>query len=96
MAVSLLIRCAADPPLYLPARDPALISVIQVLDAVRTAGEAHFVSPDALPTPPSVEQVLDQIRSAQASAVGAISLRELVKPEGEKSLAHGPVDDGHG
>jgi membrane protein len=76
----LLVRSAQDPPLYLPARDPALISVIQVLDAVRTAGEAHFFSPDALPTSPPVEQVLDQMQSAVASAVGAISLRELVTP----------------
>lgn len=92
----LLVRSAADPPQYLPARDPALISVIQVLDAVRTAGEAHFFSPDALPTPPPVEQVLDQMQSAVASAVGAISLRELVKPDCAKSLARGSVDGSHG
>jgi len=78
----LLLQTADDPPLFLPARDPSLISVTQVLDAVRCAGEARFFSPDELPTPAPVDQVLAQIRSAVEATAGAISLRDLAdQPE---------------
>lgn len=78
----LLLQTADDPPLFLPARDPSLISVMQVLDAIRCAGEARFLSPDELPTPASVDQALDQMRSAVEAAVGAVSLRDLTdQPE---------------
>jgi membrane protein len=78
----LLLQTANDPPLFLPARDPSLISVTQVLDAVRCAGEARFFSPDELATPAPVDQVLVKIRSAVEAAAGAISLRDLAgQPE---------------
>ena len=73
----LLVQSADDPPRYLPARDPSLISVTQVLDAVRSAGEARFLAPDALPTPAPVQQALEKAQSAVESAVGGTSLREL-------------------
>ena len=82
----LLLQSADDPPLFLPARDPSLISVIQVLDAIRSAGEARFFSPDALPTSAPVEQVLDQMRAAMEAAAGSISLRDLA------GLPEAPVD----
>lgn len=74
---ALLQQTADDPPLFTPARDPSLISVTQVLDAIRCAGEARFFSPDELPTPAPVEQVLDQLRCAVEAAAGAVSLRDL-------------------
>jgi membrane protein len=78
----LLLQTADDPPLFLPARDPSLISVMQVLDAIRCTGEARFFSPDALPTPAPVDQILDQMRAAVEAAVGAVSLRDLAdQPE---------------
>ena len=78
----LLLQTADDPPLFPPARDPSLISVTQVLDAIRSAGEARFFSPDELPTPAPVDQVLEQMRSAVEAAVGAVSLRDLAgQPE---------------
>jgi membrane protein len=86
----LLVQSADDPPLYLPARDPSLISVAQVLDAVRSAGEARFVAADALPTSPEVDRVLDKIQSAVHSAVGTISLRELAA-QGASSAQSDPV-----
>lgn len=76
----LLLQSADDPPLLLPARDPSLISVMQVLDAVRSAGEARFFSPHELPTPESVERVLDHMRAAAEAAAGHISLRDLAGP----------------
>jgi membrane protein len=73
----LVTQSADDPPLYLLARDPSLLSVAQVLDVVRSAGEVRFVSPDALPTMKSVDQVFDRMQAAVDASVGNISLREL-------------------
>jgi hypothetical protein len=38
----LLVQGANDPPVYLPGRDPSLIAVTQVVEAVRAAGEERF------------------------------------------------------
>lgn len=76
----LMLQTAEDPPLLLPARDPALISVTQVLDAIRCVGEARFFSPDELPAPVSVDQVLTKIRASVDATAGAISLRDLAEP----------------
>ncbi|NQW80338.1 MAG: YihY/virulence factor BrkB family protein [Polaromonas sp.] len=76
----LLLQTADDPPLLLPARDPALISVTQVLDAIRCVGEARFFSPDELPAPASVDQVLAKIRASVDATADAISLRDLAEP----------------
>ena len=78
---AILLQTADDPPLFLPARDPSLISVTHVLDAVRTAGEDLFFPPDELPTPESVDQVLAHLRSALESVAGQISLRDLATPQ---------------
>jgi membrane protein len=76
----LLLQTADDPPLFLPARDPSLISVTQVLDAVRSAGEARFFAPHELPTLAPVEQVLEKLRAATEATAGSISLRDLAGP----------------
>jgi membrane protein len=73
----LLVQSADEVPRYLPARDPSRISVVQVLDAIRSAGEARFLSPDALPTTPGVEKLIDDLQATVGAAVGAVSLREL-------------------
>lgn len=73
----LLTQSADDPARYLPARDPALIVVTQVLDAVRAAGEERFLSPAGLPVVPAVDDVLERMRQALAVSVGGVTLREL-------------------
>ncbi|MEO5698154.1 MAG: YhjD/YihY/BrkB family envelope integrity protein [Burkholderiaceae bacterium] len=78
---ALLVQTADDPPLYLPGRDPSLINVTQVLDAVRSAGEARFFAPEALPTPRVVDRVLAEMQSAVEAAVGGTSLRDLAANE---------------
>ncbi|OGB34330.1 MAG: ribonuclease BN [Burkholderiales bacterium RIFCSPLOWO2_12_FULL_61_40] len=89
----LVAQSADDPPLYFPARDLSLISVGQILNAVRAAGEARFFSPYELPTPTPVKQVLEKMHSAIESAVGAISLRELADPGASRA---GPDSAGSG
>ena len=67
-----------DPPAYLPTRDPSLVTITQVLNTMRIAGEDYLLSPEMLPVPQPVEQVLDQVQLAVESSVGDISLRDLV------------------
>lgn len=83
----LVVQSGDDPPLYLPARDPALIFVATVLDAVRAAGEERFLSPEGLPAPQPVDDVLDRIRLAVESSVGDMTLRELAT-QGTKWAGH--------
>ncbi|SBT09023.1 Ribonuclease BN [Candidatus Accumulibacter aalborgensis] len=78
----LLVQSTDDPPLYLLARDPSLISVMQVLDTVRFAGEERFLSPDRLPAPPPVDEIIERMRRALESSVSGMSARDLAAPAG--------------
>lgn len=84
----LVVRSGDDPPLYLPARDPALITVVTVIETVRAAGEESFLPPEELPAPQPVDDVLDRIRLAVESSVGDMTLRELAA-QGTERLDQG-------
>ena len=73
-----IVQNGDDPPAYLPTRDPSLVTITQVLNTMRIAGEDHLLSPEMLLVPQPVEQVLDQVQRAVESSVGDISLRDLV------------------
>ena len=73
----LIAQSTDEPPTYLPARDLSLITVSQVLETVRAAGEERFLSPEGLPVPQPVEAVLERVREAVESSVGEITLRDL-------------------
>jgi membrane protein len=77
----LLTRSGDDPPLYLLARDPAAISLSEVLGAVRSHGEARFFAPDAWPTSSAVDQALTKMQAAADATLGATSLRALAEQE---------------
>jgi hypothetical protein len=64
-----------------PARDLARVSVKELLDAVRAAGEDRFLRPDRLPIPPEIEDVLHRLERASRSAVGEISVAQLAMTE---------------
>ncbi|TFH12787.1 MAG: YihY/virulence factor BrkB family protein [Nitrosomonadales bacterium] len=84
-----IVQNGDDPPAYLPARDPSLVSVTQVLNNVRIAGEDRLLSPDRLQAPRPVEEVLDRMQQAVESSVGDITLRDLVTQNTE-NLAQNP------
>jgi len=73
----LVVQSTNDPPVYLPARDPSLISVSTVLETVRASGEERFLSPTALPAPQPVDAVLERMQQAVESSLGKMTLREL-------------------
>ena len=74
-----------DPPLYLPGRDPSRITVAEVLETVRAAGEGRALSVDALPAPPQVDEVIARMRRAGEAAGGQVTLRELALARERKS-----------
>jgi membrane protein len=84
-----IVQNADDPPSYLPARDPSLVTVTQVLNTMRIAGEDRLLSPEKLPILQPVEQALDRVQQAVESSVGDISLRDLVTGSMEP-LEHNP------
>jgi membrane protein len=73
-----IVQNADEPPSYLPARDPSLVTVTQVLNTMHIAGEDHLLSPETLPILQPVEKVLERVQQAVESSVGDISLRDLV------------------
>ena len=82
----LIVQNGDDPPTYLPARDPSLVSVTQVLNTVRITGEERLLSPDRLPAPQPVEEVLDRMQQAVESSIGDITLRDLTTQSTENLI----------
>jgi membrane protein len=75
----LLVQSQDVQPGYLPARDLGAISVKQLLDIVRSAGESGFLNPASLPVPERVEQVLQQIDSSLGTALETMSVMDLCR-----------------
>lgn len=73
----LLVQTTQEPPLFLPARDPSLINVTQVLDTIRSAGESGFFLPSALPAADSINDLVQQMQKAVDASVGHITMRDL-------------------
>ncbi|MEP7183912.1 MAG: YihY/virulence factor BrkB family protein [Betaproteobacteria bacterium] len=78
----LVTRSNDDPPAYLPARDLSHLSIADLLATMRMAGEDGFLTPEALPLPPSVENVVTRIDRAFAESVEDLSVRTLVGESG--------------
>lgn len=76
---------ADDPPLYLPARAFETITVKDLLDTVRAAGEADSMGADALPQLADVENMLARLDEAANDSLHGRTLREL-------ALAGGATD----
>lgn len=74
----LLIQTDDDPPAYLPARELETITLSELLDAVRTAGEEPSLTPDSLPAPDEIEQMLRGIDQAAGERVRHLTLKDLV------------------
>ena len=75
----LLVQSQDVQPGYLPARDLGAISVKQLLDIVRSAGESGFLNPASLPVPERVEQVLQQIDSSLGTALETMTVIDLCR-----------------
>ena len=76
----LLLQTGDDPPAYLPSRDIGSIALKDMLDAVRTAGEEHYLGPQVVPAPAEIESILAKVNVAIEDQVRALTLRDLVTP----------------
>ena len=73
----LLIQSNDSSRGYLPARDLAPISVKQLLDIVRSAGEDGFLNPNRLPVSERVEQVLQRFEQSLDASLQTVSIVDL-------------------
>jgi membrane protein len=73
----LLAESNDDPPRYLPARDLAAISVRQLLEAVRSAGEDRFLNPAGLPVSEPVDQILTRLEQALSASMASLTVKDL-------------------
>ena len=73
----LLVRTSDDPRAYLPARDLGAITVWQLLEIVRSAGEDRFLNPAALPVPAAVDRVLTRVEQALSVSTGTMTVKDL-------------------
>ncbi|GEM_PF-2238022 len=73
----LLVQSRDNPRGYLPARDLGAVSVKQLLDIVRSAGEDGFLNPAALPVSATVEHVLQSIERSLDRPFQTMSIMEL-------------------
>jgi membrane protein len=78
-------RSAEDPPAFLLARDPSAITVGELLDGVRSAGEDRFLKPEALPVTPQVDRVLKQLDQTMHASLEQVTVKDLA------SSAAGPA-----
>lgn len=76
----LLLRTGDDPPAYLPSRDLGSIALKDLLFALRTAGEEHYLGPESVPAPAEIEAILARVDLALEEQVRELTLRDLVTP----------------
>ena len=81
---SIVVAVSGRSDAYVPARDPASVSVREVLAAARSAGETHQFSYDNIASVAAVDGVYDAIDEAVGDALGQRTMREL-------ALANPPV-----
>ena len=73
----IVTRSSDEPPRYLPAREPARITLGELLDIVRAAGEEGFLSPAALPAPPLVDDLMEGMRRVAGESLQGKTLADL-------------------
>jgi membrane protein len=86
----LLARDGEDPPAFLLARDPSAVSVGELLDSVRSAGEDRFLKPETLPVPPQVERILGQMNRAVHSSLAEVTVKDLASADPRAALRTPP------
>jgi membrane protein len=75
---SIVVAVSGSSNAYVPARDPGTVSVREVLEVARSAGEGHHqFSYDNIASVPAVDEVCADIDAATESALGTRTLRDL-------------------
>ena len=78
MDKQILAKTDADPPRFLPGQAPEVVSVIEVLLAIRTASEDEFMNYARLPDNLKVDPVLRAYQEAATKSLQGVTLRDLI------------------
>ena len=82
-----LSETSDEPAAYLPRRDIETIRLVDLLAAVRCAGENRFLSSRGIAHIDSVDEVLDAVQRAVGASLGDRTLKDLV---GVRQLSAAP------
>jgi DNA-binding IscR family transcriptional regulator len=74
---SIVVAVSGGSDAYVPARDPASVTVSEVLEAARSAGESHQFSYDNITSVPAVDEICGAIDGAIDAALGQRTMRDL-------------------
>lgn len=74
----LIIETADDPACYVPAHDPAMLKLDELLNTLRSAGEADYLFDTEAVNIHTVERVLDEVAGKRSAALAGRSLRDLL------------------
>jgi len=75
---NLLLESNDDPTGYLPAKSLEVLMLSEVIQAVRSAEEKHFLSASAINLPDSTLAISNKIDDAVTAALSGLSVRDLV------------------
>lgn len=73
----LLIRTAAEPPVFLPARPLETTPIVAVLRAVREADETSYLNTHRLPREQAVDTMVRDLESAAEAALQGQTIKDL-------------------
>ena len=76
-AGGMVVQTVDAPRAYVPARDLETVTVKQLLDMVRSAGEDRFLNVVALPAPEPVEALLRRAERAVEADLEGMTVKEL-------------------
>lgn len=62
---------------HVPARDPATVTVREVLEAARSAGESHQFRYESIASVPAVDELCAEVDAALERVLGARTMRDL-------------------
>jgi membrane protein len=79
----------SEPPAYLPRRDIDVMTVNELLEVARSAGENRMLTVKTLPQQAQVESTMAAIRKAVEQTLGEQTLRDLVtgNAEADRNMA---------
>ena len=80
-AAGIVTASHADPPLYLPAKDPASVPIKEVLDVVRRAGETAQLNWKRVPSDAVIDEIFASTDGAIDRALDQRSLADLARAE---------------
>jgi membrane protein len=74
---AIVVAVSGPSNAYVPARDPGTVSLREVLEVARSAGESYQFSYDKIVSAPAVDAICADVDAALDQALGPRSLRDL-------------------